>query len=273
LKPVLRLPLFIVAPEIVDLFGGEGATRTLLAELFCTYQCVVCGNPGRLDTDHPACVAVTIHDAGTGPLGIDLAHLGCSSSGVFIVRHPPAGTGDMTVPALAWLREGVPASVVVIAPRVPARQVTGSGDLLDVLLSGLLAAGFELLAAPDTPLPVLSGYLHVRFGPAHRIRVVDQAGNAFYDATLPVPDGWAELVQVTGLIGLVLVAGIDLADNQRDHLADLYAAIRDGSAVGAAITVDPEQHPDPHPQHPDPQRPAGLPPGPGGRSLPEGRTR
>jgi hypothetical protein len=263
---LLKLPLFIVAPEIVELFGGEGATRTLLAEQFSTYACVVCGRPGQLDTDHPASVVVTIYDAGTGPLGVRLAHPGCSPSGVVIVLHAPKPTGHLTVPAVAWLREeGTPASVVVIAPRVRARRVVGGGDLLDVLLSGLLASGFRLLRAPDTPLPVLPGQLSVTFGPGQRIRVIDNAGNVFYDGTLPVPDGWAELVGVTGLIGLVVVAGIDLADNDRDHLADLFAAIRDGSAVGAAIAVDPDRHP-------EPERPA-LPPGQAGRSLPEGRDR
>jgi hypothetical protein len=257
--PVLRLPLFIVAPEIVDLFGGEGATRSLLAEQFSTYQCVVCGKPGQLDTDHPASVVVTLYDKGTGPLGVRLAHAGCSTSGVVIVLHTPKTTGHMTVPAVAWLREGTPASVVVIAPRVRAKRVVGAGDLLDVFLSGLLASGFRLLRAPDTPLPVLPGRLSVSFGPGQRIRVIDEAGNMFYDGTLPVPDGWAELVQVTGLIGLVVVAGIDLGDHDRDHLADLFAAIRDGGAVGAAITVDPDQR---RQLHTEPDRPA-LPPAQG----------
>ncbi len=255
--PVLRFPLFIVAPEIVDLFGGEGATRSLLAEQFSTYQCVVCGKPGQLDTDHPASVVVTLYDSGTGPLGVRLAHSGCSASGVVIVLHAPKTTGYMTVPAVAWLREGTPASVVVIAPRVRAKRVVGAGDLLDVFLSGLLASGFRLLQAPDTPLPLLPGQLHVTLGPGQRIRVTDNAGNAYYDGTLPVPDGWAELVQVTGLIGLVVVAGIDLGDTNRDHLADLFGAIRDGAAAGAAIAVDPDQHSQLEPAPDRPAIPAG----------------
>ncbi len=46
---------------------------------------------------------------------------------------------------------------------------------------------------------------------------------------------------MTGLIGVVVVAGIDLHDDDRDHLADLFAAIREGAAVGAAVQVDPDQ--------------------------------
>ena len=45
----MRLPLYIVAPEIVDLFGGEGATNTLLSELFTTYDCVVCDKTVQLE--------------------------------------------------------------------------------------------------------------------------------------------------------------------------------------------------------------------------------
>lgn len=240
----LRLPLFIVAPEIVDLFGGEGATRSMLAEQFTTYACAVCGGVGQLDTDHPTTVLVTIHDAGTGPLGVRLAHPGCSRSGVVIVVHAPRSAGYLRVPATAWLREaGTPASVVVIAPRVRARRIAGNGDAMDLFASGLLAHGFRLLTAPDTDLPEVPGRLWVQLGPGQRIQVLDAAGNAFYDGTLPVPDAWAELAELTGLIGLVVVSGIDLEDPDRDHLTDLFAAIHDGAAVGAAVPVDRHGHP------------------------------
>jgi hypothetical protein len=216
---------------------------------------VVCEKPGQLDTDHPATVVVIIYDAGMGPLRVRLAHPTCSRSGVVIVLHAPKATGHMKLPAMAWLRDGKPASVVVIAPRVRARRLAGGNDLLDVFASGLLASGFQLLTSPDMTLPVLSGRLYVQFGPGQHIQIADDAGNAYYDGTLPVPDGWAELAQVTGLIGIIVVAGIDLHDNDRDHIADLYAAIRDGAAVGAAVQVDPDRRPNPDrpapPQYPE----------------------
>lgn len=251
--PLLRLPLFLVAPEVVDLFGGDSPTRTLLAELYGTYTCAVCGHHGRLDTDTPATVVVTIYDSGTGPMVVRLAHPACSKSGVVLVLHAPAPTGTMSVPAMAWMRIGDPPSVVVIAPRVHAARIVGTAaadaDLLDVLLSGLLRSGFRLLTAPDTPLPALPGRLHVELTSGQRIRIADQAGNTLYEGTLPVPDGWAELVQVTGLIGVVVVRGLDLHDPDRDHLADLYAAIRTGAAVGAAVPAGPTPA-DRHPQRP-----------------------
>jgi hypothetical protein len=248
------LPLFLVAPEIVDLFGGEAATRSLLAELYGTYPCAVCGKPGHLDPDHPAAVVVTLYDNGTGPLVVRLAHPTCSRSGVVLVVHAPIPSGNLTVPAMAWLRGGAdPPSVVVIAPRVHTARIAAGGDLLDVLLSALLATGFRLLTDPHTPLPVLPGRLHIEFATGQRLRVTDTAGNTLYDGTLPTPDGWAELAAVTGLIGIVVVRGLDLHDHDRDHLADLFTAIRNGTAVGAAVPTGP---------NPIPERPArpALPP-------------
>jgi hypothetical protein len=264
--------LFIVAPEIVDLFGGEGATETALAEQFTTYDCMVCDRQLQVDTSHPATVVVVIYDAGTGPLGLQLAHPTCSPSQVMIVLGGPTGTGRMILPAMAWRCDaGDPGSVVVIAPRTIAhtidRRSGAGGDLLDLLVAALLACGFQVLTAPDMPLPVVTGRLFVQFPPGQRIRVTDAAGNTFYDGPLPVPEAFAELAQVTGLIGLVVVAGINL-DHTRDHVADLHTAIRNGNAVGAAVEIDAGQPPQPA----DPALPAGataLQP----RSLPGGDRR
>jgi hypothetical protein len=259
---MLRLPHFIVAPEVVDLFGGEGAARSLLAEKYGQYTCAVCGRHGQLDTDTPATVMVTLYDQGMGPLVVHLAHPGCSASGVVIVLTAPTPTGQLTVPAMPWLREGDPPAVVAIAPRVSAKAVAGGGDLTDVILSGLLASGFTLLTEPDTTLDEVPGRVHVTFTNGQRITVTTADGNTLYDGTLPVPDGWAELMEYTGLLGVVVVSGLNLSDPDRHHLSDLHAAIARGAAVGIAVRVDPRPRTEPTqlaiPQHPT--VPA-LPPG------------
>jgi hypothetical protein len=255
---MLRLPHFIVAPEVVDLFGGEGATRSLLAEKYGQYTCAVCGQSGQLDTDTPATVVVTIYDQGTGPLVVRLTHPGCSASGVVIVLAASASTGQLTLPALPWLRDGDPPSVVVIAPRVSAKRIAGEGDLTDVILSGLLAAGFTLLTEPDTTLGELPGRVHVTFTNGQRITVTTAEGTTLYDGALPVPDGWAELVQYSGLLGVVVVSDLDLQDPDRDHLTDLHAAIARGAAVGIAVRVDPRPRQEPT-QPAIPPRTSALP--------------
>jgi hypothetical protein len=269
---MLRLPHFIVAPEVVDLFGGEGATRSLLAEKYGQYTCAVCGRTGQLDTDTPATVVVTIYDQGMGPLVVRLAHPDCSASGVVLVLAAPTPTGQLAVPAMAWLREGDPPSVVVVAPRVSARNIAGGGDLTDLILSGLLATGFTLLTAPDTTLDEMPGRLHVTFTNAQRITVTNTDGTTLYDGTLPVPDGWAELVQHTGLLGVVVVRGLDLLDPDRHHIDDLHAAIARGAAVGVAVRVDPRPRTQPTPPAiPPPQPPTpALPPN---NRTPGNRTR
>ena len=262
---MLRLPHFIVAPEVVDLFGGEGATRSLLAEKYGQYTCAVCGQSGQLDTDTPATVVVAIYDQGMGPLVVRLAHPDCSASGVVLVLVTPTPTGQLTVPAMAWLRGGDPPSVVVVAPRVSARNIAGGGDLTDVILSGLLASGFTLLTEPDTTLDEVPGRLHVTFTNGQRITVTDTDGTSLYDGTLPVPDGWAELVEFTGLLGVVVVRGLDLLDPDRHHIDDLHAAIARGAAVGVAVRVDPRPRA-------TPTLPA-IPPQPTTPALPPGNRR
>jgi len=260
---MLRLSHFIVAPEVVELFGGEGATRHLLAEQYGTYPCAICGNELKLGVGNPATVLVTIYDQGMGPLVVKLAHPDCSNSGVVIVLTAPTPTGQLHIPAMAWLREGDPPSVVVVAPRVSAKRITGgSGDLTDVILSGLLGSGFTLLSAADSPLPVVPGRLHVTFATGQRITVTTADGTTLYDGALPVPDGWAELVEYTGLLGVVVVNGLDLLDPDRHHMDDLHAAIARGAAVGIAIQVDPRPRPEPT-QPPIPAQPTtpALPPG------------
>jgi beta-lactamase superfamily II metal-dependent hydrolase len=147
--------------------------------------------------------------------------------------------------------------VVVVAPRVSARNIAHGGDLTDVILSGLLATGFTLLTEPDTTLEQAPGRVHVTFDTGQRITVTDADGTTLYDGTLPVPDGWAELVQYTGLLGVVVVRGLDLLDPDRDHIADLHAAIGRGTAVGIAVQVDPRPRPEPtQPALPPPTQPA-----------------
>jgi hypothetical protein len=250
---MLRLSDFIVAPEVVDLFGGEGATRSLLAEKYGQYFCAVCGQSGQLDTDTPATVLVAIYDQGMGPMVVRLAHPDCSASGVVLVLATPTPTGQLAVPAMAWLREGDPPSVVVVAPRLSARNLAAGGDLTDVILSGLLAAGFTPLTEPDTTLTEVPARVHVTFTNGQRITVTTSDGTTLYDGHLPVPDGWAELVQYTGLLGVVVVRGLDLHDPDRHHIDDLHAAIARGAAVGIAVRVDPRP-----PREPTP--PANLPP-------------
>ncbi|MGI5151455.1 hypothetical protein ACQEVC_34665 [Plantactinospora sp. CA-294935] len=242
---MLRLPHFIVAPEVVELFGGEGAARSLLAETYSAYPCAVCGKTGQLDTDTPATVLVTIYDQGMGPLVVRLAHPDCSKSGVVLVLHAPTPTGQLSLPAMAWLRQGEPPSVVVVAPRVSARNIANGGDLTDVILSGLLNTGFTLLAEPNTTLDAAPGRVHVTFGTGQRITITTSDGTTLYDGSLPVPDGWTELAQYTGLLGVVVVRGLDLLDPDRDHHADLHAAIARGAAVGIAVQVDPRPRPEP----------------------------
>jgi hypothetical protein len=199
---------------------------------------------GRLDPDHPAAVVVTLYDNGTGPLVVRLAPLPLQRRARAHSHREPDRAGDGL--ATRWRRTAIRHSH---RPRVHAACIAAGGDLLDVLLSALLAIGFRLLTAPHSPLPVLPGRLHVRFAIGRRLRVTDAAGNTLYDGTLPIRDGWAELATVTGLIGIV-VCGLDLHDHDRDHFAP-----RSATAQRSARPWPPAQ---PHPRTTDPPGTAAL---------------
>ena len=235
---------FTVAPDVVEFFGGESATHSLLVEKYCQAPCGVCGRPVRFDTDTPANVVVSIHDQGMGPIEIDLAHPHCSSSGVQPVPTAPARTGHLLVPAMTWLRHGDPAAVLVIAPRWPVRTAFGERDLADGFVTGLPAAGLTRLTAPHDPLDVIPGWVHVTYTSGHRITVSTGKGRTLYDGALPVLDGWAELIQVTEVLGVVVAAGLDLHDPDRHPIDDLHAAIARGDVSGFAVRADPNPRTD-----------------------------
>lgn len=219
----------VVADLIVSLSGGRPAA----------YRCITCGEPGTATPTSPAAVVVLTDPAGRGPAVVRYAHAWCSASGIVATDTytTAAGAAALLLPARAWLRPGAdPAAVLLVGPRVRPVRTTDGGELQDRLLADLLGRGFALLTHPDQTPPEVAG-LSAMLGPRGRVVVTDPAGDTFYDGTTNTPTRaeWTRHVRASGRLGLVVAAGMDLHDPDRDHEADLQHAIDTGRVVAATI--------------------------------------
>ena len=104
-------------------------------------------------------------------------------------------------------------------------------------MAALLADGFTLLTEPMTLLPAATVPLDVTFGPHETVTVSDGHGGYLYRGNLPAPDGWRDAIDSSGRLAVVIASGLDLFDPSRDHLADLFTSIYEGTTVGTAVTV------------------------------------
>jgi hypothetical protein len=224
----------LLGPAVVaDLTAGLSGQRP------AAYRCTTCGESGTASPTNPAAVLVLIDPTGRGPAVVRYAHAHCSASAIVATDTYTAtpGAAALVLPARAWLRPGAdPAAVLLVGPRVRPVRTTDGGELQDRLLADLLGRGFTLLTHPDQPLPDVGG-LSALLGPRGRIVVTDPAGDTFYDGTLNTPTGseWNRHARAAGRLGVVVAAGMDLHDPDRDHETDLHDAIAAGRAVAATI--------------------------------------
>lgn len=236
---MMKLPLFSVAPEIVDLLGGTHETRRLLDGVG-DYRCAVCGMPGQPSPTAPAAVLALVNGKDNDATRlVRLAHPDCTASRIFTMDELPL-TGEMITPAVAWLRPepAEPAAMLVVAPRIRVQRVTPSGETVDGLIANLLDYGFTLLTDPATPLPD-HGELRVEFGPGGWLRVADHHDEGcLFDGHVAEPPGWAKTIRTSRRLGVVVASGLDLDEIGRDRLADLFTTIYHAEAVGAAVVLD-----------------------------------
>jgi hypothetical protein len=235
-------PAVRIAPEVAALLGPAMITEVTEPPWPLAYRCAACGEPGTATAMTPAAVLVLLDPAQDGPTVVRYAHGWCAPSGIVptdtYTANPEATR--LLLPARTWLRPtgDDPAAVLLLAPRIRPMRLTDGGDLQDSILAGLLGQGFTLLTHPDQTIPrtdQLTGLL----GPHGRVVITDQHGDTFYDGTTnsPTHAEWARRIRGSGVLGLVLAAGLDLHDPDRDQDADLRQAISAGHAIAATIPI------------------------------------
>jgi hypothetical protein len=234
----IPMPMLKIAPEVAELLGSEDAILKVFDTAASGYTCTECRRPGQLTTTATASVVAYLPHSGTGNLVVRLAHARCAESTVHITDIPEGADPGAIWPAKAWLRPEPddPRAVVFIGPRLLAMRVSDGGETIDRLLSELLAYGFGLLTDPDAAMPDLEG-LTVTLGPGGRVAVFDKADSPLWDGSLDLPPGWTEAAAASGRVGVVVASGLNLRDDTRDHLGEMFTAIGDGRAVAATAEL------------------------------------
>jgi hypothetical protein len=227
-----------IDPDVHDVLRTTDGFDKVVRMAERGYECCVCGTRGTLSDTEMACVLALVHDCGAEPV-VRLAHHSCSGSGILVVDDPMRIDLGAIWPGNAWLRPqpDTPDAVVLIGPRTPAARPAGE-RVVDRLSATLLGVGFTLLTTPDESLPYVEG-LAVRLDPDGYAAVLDHDDITVWEGALVLPPGWAGAACESGRVGVVLAAGLNLHEPDRDHLADLFTVIGDGfySVVGDTYAV------------------------------------
>jgi hypothetical protein len=147
------------------------------------------------------------------------------------------GLATATIDAARGLRAVVPTAAVILEPAAFAcSALSPPGDCHDLLVWGLLAQGWTLLADdPQTvELPLLSGWRLMT--EQHELTLCGPYGDRLLDrvAVPPLP-GWDDAVREQGRCALIAGTRIGLWSGQ----PGLIAAIRAGRVVGAITATRP----------------------------------
>jgi hypothetical protein len=232
-----------VADEVLAVTGGRATLLEWLAAVDSTVRCQRCDLEAPIAATALSLVAQATSDSPAAPgfVRLSFAHASCLPSMVVIdptvaSRHLHPAHGVDAVAARA-LRAASPfAAVVWEASGRAFYEPTDGGEARDLLVSGLLERGWELLTDnPLTvPLPVVRGWQLVASG--ERLALFDPDGQpSLTDVVVPPLAGWWEAVRAEGRCGLITGTGLGLGAPA--DAPGLLAAIRAGRVVGAAAAV------------------------------------
>ena len=244
----MNQPVVVISNEVIAALGGPSAAREILDRKPGPFTCVACRGAGFFGRDPVVVFALSFND-GAGPAVAGLMHAACGESRVIPVPgSAPLGGRSVELPALSWLRPHwcQPPAVLAIGPVVVTFAQTPGGDVVDKWLSQRLSEGFVLMTGLEDPLPVLDGLVARRDGDDIALWWDGQPVGSLFDGSVGAPPAWERAARA-GVLGVVWAAGIRLDNPERDHLADLFAAVGRGGVVGAAATVAPPTGPRPGP--------------------------
>lgn len=134
---------------------------------------------------------------------------------------------------------------VAVLTAVPSITVHTSdehpgAEAVDVILSGLLESGFELVVTTDpaelTGLPLLRDWEAVLDAGGQQLQVLEPGGS-MYDGDLgeAVPPGWHDAVRRRARLVLLVASAIDLWSEARTER--IAAARGSGRVVGAQVAL------------------------------------
>jgi hypothetical protein len=233
-----------VADAVLALVGSRAALLEWLAAADPTVCCQRCQREAPIASTALSLVAQTTtgDPAAPGFVRLSFAHAGCLPSMVVVDPtlagrhiHPDRGVDAVAARAL----RAAPPFAAVLWEATGGRafyEPTGGWEARDVLVSGLLQRGWELLTRDPltVPLRLLPGWRLVTAG--ERLALFDPDGQPpLTDVVVPSLAGWWDAIRAEGCCGLITGTGLGLGAGP--DAPGLLAAIRAGRVVGAAAAV------------------------------------
>jgi hypothetical protein len=236
----MSIEILNLTAEVALLLGTDAALLDVFDEGAVGYCCTVCGRPADLADEQPTSVVLLVDRGGTTRSLVRLAHAWCAEPGVRVMHDPTVVDIPANWPAVAWLRPSPadPGAVLLLGPRMGTLGGTAPA-VADRLTAAWRERGFTSLHDPHAPISDLDG-LTVHLGTGGAVSVWHRHGRALWDGTIVPPLGWADAARRNGRVGVVVAAGLRLDFRDRDHLADLHHATRDGYAVAGTAHLLPD---------------------------------
>lgn len=230
-----------VSPDVEALVGAE-ELRRLHGEPFARYTCWRCGRPGQ-STDPAAVIVERYRSADV----VHFAHAGCAESQVILVDADRPGSGilaDIRARAVVMAYPTPPGyrALLVLEPRVEISEPAGSGDQVNLWVSGLLEQGLTLIQAGGQ-MPGRAGGWRLIIHDEGNAELLDPRGAVVYEGGCSTWPDWHDVVAeingcvvLIGTIGLYAVCDEDMTTGRFAHL--LNQAAKAGVLAGGLVEVE-----------------------------------
>jgi hypothetical protein len=237
-----------VSPEVVALAGASGAAEFDQLASEGPYECPACQRPGTVSTDGTSAVIVR---AANPPITIlALAHRACLPSQVLDVASVTVRP-DCDPVSYSWVSQqpGGPEARMLLDYPSGAAIGTPAGEEVDLLVTGLLEAGMELITNLDAMSPPPCAGLTAQID--GDVVIIWQRTTALFTGSLDRLRNWQHAAAGAGEI--VVLAGADVFTSATrdmpgargdaavydggDLRSSLAAAVGAGRVVGGRVTV------------------------------------
>ena len=224
-----------ISDAVREVLGTEGVARARAVRLTVDTRCAGCHR--RLGTPVPATnlVVKVTHGRAT----VQWAHTDCLPSTVYLDRDADRldlARMDLSIGLVQVEETIVPILVASLTVRTYGFQP--GGDLVDMVISHMLEAGFALASRlEELPDPVAGWTVRIGDGvPVANLRVLYPDGGLFYDGTAELPPGWYDCASELGWC--VLYVGSLDPEPGEDAMSALASLARAGELAGARVTVE-----------------------------------
>lgn len=230
----------VTTPEVEAIVGAEQLDRYRADPAMADLDCVVCRQPIR--PDGPAAILV-YRSADRMLTHVVNAHPTCASSRVVenAALRLPSALGMRATPALLPTATGERAALVLDVVGEAAHVTEATGDLVDIVTTGMLARGWaQVTRLGRTPPRTTTAVAWVTgTGWPSQLLItavaVDGTTDTLYDGEVYEPDRWRLHVASEAAVAVYVGSSLRLVDHPGSELAILTHAARRGRLTGAVV--------------------------------------